>query len=299
MNMAGSTCRDVVLTVVHRANYDYIAPFAVSLTDSGYKGQIVLFTSQMDAESIEKLRKHGVNIVPFFFPGKRDRQKIARVWPIWRGLFSAPLPTGVKRRLAHCAFHLRYRRYLLYLEFLEKREADFDRVFIADSRDVYFQADPFGWNWTEGVHFFLEEPANRIGICPQHRKWLTRQFGEAYFKQHTEKVPTCSGTTYGDVTSIRQYLDAMFTAIMGAHDLSRMPDGDQGIHNYVLFEKLVKNRTVHKNRHGPVLSMAHMMDSGWQTGADGTVLNDNGELVPVLHQYDRFPALKARLLNSL
>ncbi|HEV2330861.1 MAG TPA: hypothetical protein VGY56_18940 [Verrucomicrobiae bacterium] len=183
------------------------------------------------------------------------------------------------------------------MDFLEQYSADFDRVLLADCLDIFFQADPFAWNWKPGVHFFLEEPSNRIGLCPQNRKWFTRQFGESYLEQHKDKIPTCSGTTYGDVANIREYLNAMVTTTMRARDLSRMPDGDQGIHNHVLIEKLVNNAVVHENRRGPVMTMHHMKN--WQTGPNGTVLNDDGDLPPVLHQYDRFPDLKARLLGRL
>jgi hypothetical protein len=292
-----STSRDVVLTVIHRADFNYIAPFVISLKNSGFRGATVVFTSKIDAESVEKLRCHGVTVVPFRFSGKRDRQRLAWPWPIWRRLFSTGLSANVKRRMAHCAFHLRYRRYLLYLDFLDRRAADFDRAFIADSRDVFFQSDPFAWDWKLGVHVFLEGPANKIGICPQHRRWLTFQFGLPYVEKHSQRTPICSGTTFGDIDSLRRYLNAMVAGTMRAQNLSRMSDGDQGIHNYVLIEKLAGNVIVHENGHGPVMTMHHV--KGWQADANGTVLNENRDLVPILHQYDRFPDLKARLLNGL
>jgi hypothetical protein len=271
--------------------------FIHSLKQSGFRGSTVVFASNVEGKTIGQLQDCGVITVPFRFIGRRGRQHAARIWPVWRRLFSTSLSAGVKRRIAHCVFHLRYRRYLLYMDFLEQRAADFDRVFLADCRDVFFQADPFAWDWKPGVHFFIEEPSNRIGLCPQNRKWFARQFGESYLEQHKQRIPSCSGTTYGDVANICQYLNAMVSTTMRARDLSRMPDGDQGIHNHVLIEKLVRNAVVHENRHGPVMTMCHMKD--WQTGPDGTVLNDNGDLVPVLHQYDKIPAVKERLLSRL
>lgn len=299
MSGAASTDRDLVLTIMHGGDFNYFASFALSLKKTGFRGSTVLFASAVDAEFVEKARACGVLVVPFNFPDRTDCQRLARAWTIWRLLFSAPLPIRTKRRLAHRVFHLRYRRYLFYSEFLETRVTEFDRVLLADSRDVFFQSDPFAWDWSPGVHFVLEEPIQGIGVCAFHRNWMHHQFGKSYVDQHAQKIPACAGTTYGDISGMRQYLNAMVDSTMKARDLSKFSNGDNGIHNYVLVENLVDQVIVHKNRHGPVLSMAHMMDSGWQTGADGTVLNDNGELVPVLHQYDRFPALKARLLNSL
>ncbi len=299
MTHDASTSRDVVLTVLHRANFNSIAPFVYSLKNAGFRGSIVLFASQVDNECMGKLRGDGVIVVPFHFSGKRDRQRLARLWPIWRWLFSTRLRPAAKHRLAHHVFHLRYRRYLLYSEFLEQRAADFDRVLLADGSDVFFQADPFAWDWKPGVHFFLEEPIQKIGLCRLHRLWLGCQFGQSFVEQNAQRTPSCSGTTFGDIQSIRQYLDAMIATIMRARNLAKISGGDQGIHNYVLIENLIHNKTVHDNRNGPVLTMGFMDDSDLQTDASGAALNDDGSLVPVLHQYNRLPGLKAHLLNSL
>jgi hypothetical protein len=298
-----STSRDLVLAVMHGGNFDYVAPFVISLKNSAFRGSTVLFTSGVDSDSLNKLKKCGVTVVPFRFSdqGARapDRRRIARLWPLWRLLFSAGLPRGARYGLAHWVFHLRYRRYLLYSEFLERHTADFDRVFLADCRDIFFQADPFAWDWKSGVHFFFEETGHRMIECNAHRNWLSRQFGREFFEQHAQRTPACSGTTYGDMANIRQYLNLMVATTMRALNLGRMAGGDQGIHNYILINNLINNITVYENRRGPVMTMFWMRESDIPTDADGAVVNDDGSIVAVLHQYDRFPALKARLLSRL
>jgi hypothetical protein len=149
------------------------------------------------------------------------------------------------------------------------------------------------------VHFFLEEPEHRMGDCPVHREWFRRLFGPSFIESHAQRIPACAGTTFGDMAGIRQYLDLMVTVTMQAVELDKLFGGDQGVHNYILLQKLLNNVAVHENGSGPVLTMKKMKESDWQVDAQGAVLIGDGVLVPVLHQYDCFPALKARLMSSL
>lgn len=294
-----STSRDLILATLHQRNFDSVAPFVLSLKRTGYQGRAVVFTSRVDGASQEKLGKNGIAVIPFHFTGKRDRQRLARLWLLWRWYFTTRASPAAKVWLAHRVFHLRYRRYLLYAEFLRQHGMDFDRILLADSTDVFFQADPFSWNLTPGVHFFMEDEKQVIGNCRLHRLWLTHQFGAEFLEAHASKNISCSGTTFGDTASIQEYLEVMIATIMKARNLAKIAGGDQGIHNYVLIQKLLKNIIVHENQREQVLTMG-VMDSGrFRIDNRGAVLNEGGEFVPILHQYDRHADLKERLHAGL
>jgi hypothetical protein len=299
MTPNASTSRDLIMVTSHRENFATLEPFVLSLKRSGFQGSTAIFVSGMDDESVSKLRSHGVIIVPFHFSGKGDRQRLARLWPLWRWYFSTGASLSKKIRLAHRVFHMRYLRYLLYAEFLREHAADFDRVLLSDGKDVFFQRDPFAWDWAPGAHFFLEDATKRIGDCRLHRLWLGCQFGEAFVEQNAGRTPSCSGTTFGDMAAIRQYVDVMIATIMQARNLAKISGGDQGIHNYVMICNLLNNIVVRENRRGPVLTMGVLRETDFKTDTTGAVLNENGETPPVLHQYDRIPSLKERLLKSL
>jgi hypothetical protein len=291
--------RDLILATLHRANFAYIAPFVLSLKRTGYAGQLVVFASAVAGETCAKLRELGVIIVPFHFSGKRDRQRLARLWPLWRWYFSTRASRAAKEKLAHRVFHVRYRRYLLYLQYLREHGARFDRVMLADAKDVIFQLDPFSWNPQPGVHFLLEETHVRIGHCRLHRLWMGCQFGKDYVERHAEETVTCSGTTFGDTAGILEYLQNMIATIMKAKNLAKIYGGDQGIHNYLLQEELLPNSVVHPNRRAPVLTIGVMRWDQIQLNGDGLVVDETGAPVPVLHQYDRIPELKKHLLAQL
>jgi hypothetical protein len=294
-----STTRDLILAVVRQRGFDRVAPFVLSLRQSGYRGRFVLFTSLVDAESIEKLGKNGATVVPFHFSGKRERQRLAYLWPIWRWYFATGASTASKMWLARRVFHLRYLRYLLYDEFLHQHGTEYDRVLLADCTDVYFQGDPFSWDLSPGVHFFMEEEKQQVGESQNQRLWMTYQFGREYVERHASKTVSCSGTTFGDTASIRKYIALMIFTSMRARNLGKIYGGDQGIHNYLLIERLLDNVIVHPNRHGPVMTMGVMRPGDWRTDGGRRVLNDTGDAPPVLHQYDRFPELKNNLVQSL
>lgn len=299
MTFEASTSRDVVLTLLHRGDFNYIAPFISSLKKSGYRGSTVLFASQVDRQTLEKVQGCGVRIEPFRFSAGASRQPRSRPWALWRWFFSSGAPRSAKMWLAHNVFHLYYLRYLLYAKFLEEHAGDFDRVLLADGRDVFFQADPFAWDWTPGVHYFLEDGDHQMGHCAVHREWFRRLFGPSYIEAHAQRTPACSGTTFGDMASMRRYIELMVNITMQALEYDQLAGGDQGVHNYILIEKLMSNITVHENGRGPVMTMKMMKKSDLQVDAQGAVLNGDGVPVPILHQYEWFPGLKAHLMNSL
>lgn len=293
--------RDVILTTLHRVGFAYVANFLASLHRTGYRGDIVFFVSQMEGASQTELRQHGVTVIPFHFSGRHIKQRLARPWPLWRWIFKSGASPAAKEKLAHAVFHLFYRRHLLYLQFLRTNAAKYDRVFLTDARDVFFQADPFAWDPPPGVHLFLEEATNRIGTCLYHANWLKSQFGPDVFDQMRAETVSCAGTVFGDIHGILKYLAAMVSLTMSARSL-RETTGDQGIHNYLLYQKPLPEIIVHDNRHGPLMTVGAMKPEAIRVNAQGWVINDDGQMPAVLHQYDRHPeiekALHAHLTGS-
>jgi hypothetical protein len=289
--------RDVILTTLHRVRADYAANFIHSLRRTGYAGEVVIFASCMSDETIAELQRQGVTVVRFHFRGKFINQRLARLWPLWRWIFARNLSLATKEKLAHAVFHLFYRRHLLYLQYLREHRAQYDRVFLTDCRDVYFQSEPFAWN-PRGLHLFLEESRYRIKDSPHNSAWIRSQFGAEAFEQMKEEFISCAGTTFGDIHAVLEYLETMIRFTMKARSL-QYPDGDQGIHNYLLRTKHLPGVTVHENRRGPVMTVGAVLPDVVRLNSAGLVLNDDGEVTPVLHQYDRIPHVQKILLERL
>lgn len=290
--------RHLILTTIHRLRAKQVTPFFSSLQRTGFDGDIVVFCSNIDAESVAQIRRWGARVEYFRFPFRHVANPLARFWPIWKRIFASNISESAKERLAHIVFHLFYRRHLLYLEFLRKHGRDYTKVFLTDCRDVLFQADPFGWNQTPGLHVFLEQEANKLGVCTHHIRWITSQFGPEMLERWTEMTVSCAGTVFGDVPGMVHYLAQMVSRTMHVKSL-RAADGDQGVHNYLVLEGAFPMVTVHKNRRGPVMTLGPVQMSSLRFNQDGYVIDEAGAVVPVLHQYDRIPELRELLLGQI
>lgn len=293
--------RNVILTIVQGADFDYIAPFIFSLKNSGYQGKLVVFACAMKGDAILQMEKQGVIVVPYAYRSKYLRELFFwPVWPIWRFFFASKISRSLGESLAHIALPLFYRRHLIYLQFLRAHRHEFDRVFLTDARDVLFQSDPFGWNPGTGLHFFLLNDDYTVSSSQLYLNWTERQFPRTDYSKHRDKTVSCAGTTFGDTDAIITYLAQMVSTSLRARKLRKIKGGDdQGVHNYLIYEQLLAAPTLHPNYHGPVQTMGTPKSPRWRVDTSGRVLNLNGEVVPIVHQYDRIPELKEILLSKV
>lgn len=291
--------RNLILTTVQGADFDYVAPFIFSLKRTGYRGRLVIFASAMKGDAVAQLEHHGATVIPFRFFHKRFQKTLAWPWPCWRKFFAADTAPTLQEKFAHAVLPFFYRRHLLYLQFLRKHHDEFDRIFLTDARDVCFQADPFLWNPADGLHFFLEEPANTIRVCGLQKNWTENQFGRSDAEAHLDQIISCAGTVFGDADGMLAYLSKMVALATQSRRLRKIVADDQGIHNYMLRENLLPRVSIHENRRSAVLTTGTMRMTDFRMNELGQLLDESGNVIPVVHQYDRLPELKKHLLARL
>ena len=100
-------------------------------------------------------------------------------------------------------FDVQIKRYSFYLKILEENE--YKNVLICDSRDIYFQSNPFDYNYKGSINFFLED--KKIKECPYNSNWLIKTYGQETFEKLSNKIINCSGTTLGASENIKTYLN--------------------------------------------------------------------------------------------
>ncbi len=293
--------RDAIFTVVQGVDFDYLAPFIFSLKHTGYCGHLIVFASAMKKGAVAQLEKQGATVVSFSFHSKLVREIFFwPAWPLWRLFFKNKALGGFREKLAHFALPLFYRRHLVCLEYLRRHRQEFNRVFLTDARDVYFQADPFSWNPPPGLHFFLLHPNHTIGSTRLHLNWTQKQFGLTGVGPYRDQTVSCAGTTFGDTESIIAYLTRLLAFSLRARKLRKIIGDDQAIHNYLIYEKLLPPMTLHVNCQGAVLTTTPPMKlDGLRTDIEGRLVDISGNVIPVLHQYDRVAGLKEKLLCRL
>jgi hypothetical protein len=291
---------NLILGAVEGMTWQLLRPFVLSLRRTGFDGELVLFAAGIDRTTRRSLASAGVEVralrrAQVSLAGRTLQPydpvfgRLHRHYPTLIRQASRPFgdPKAAARRTAALVSVRDTRRFLVYLDYLSKIDASYGNVMLTDVRDVFFQADPFAFDLGGELHCFLEDSAETLGTQPYNRKWLKAAFGADVLAELGGKPIACAGVTVGPLQLVLRYLEVM------ADFLLRLPHQgvglDQAVHNYVLHKGLVPGARLIPNGAGIVSTLGIVPEARVD------------ELLgsAVLHQYDRHPALTARLLDSL
>lgn len=302
-----STERSLVLGAYSNLPARDLEPFARSLRASGFRGSLAVVAGRLQPEERAALGMLADDVVDADREYARDlrlaRALLARMRPkrIVRRAYS-PLFSAVARGLSGRATATRWSRleyhleglqalrYAHYLQYLRERAPDADVVMISDLRDVVFQHDPFA-EPVDGLELYLEDGSISIGQDFFNTRWIANLYGPGEVEKLRGRPISCSGTIVGTREAMVAYLAAM-TGEIARHTGLPLGCHDQAIHNVLFHEGRLPEPHVVVNGTGRVLTMGMM--SGYREGPDGAILNDDGTVPAVLHQWDRHGALARR-----
>lgn len=191
-------------------------------------------------------------------------------------------------------------RFFIARAFLAEKKDEYSAVLLIDSRDVIFQDNPL--NGFEGGLLVGEE---NCVIAEQHfnRDWLQAIYGESpkTLEELFQKRVICAGVTMGTTAQVLAYLDRMCEEfIKQLPRLTYRELFDQAVHNKILYvedHKLDVRLT--NNTKGIVANLATSDLSEFGEDWSSGVRTKNGDVVSILHQYDRHPALTEALITRL
>ena len=188
---------------------------------------------------------------------------------------------------------IQLKRYEIFSNFL--KDKNYNNVLCCDSRDIYFQSNPFDIKYKSTINFFLED--KKIKECLYNSNWIIRTYGKSAFDEVGDKIILCSGTVLGSVNKIREYLNLMKEKILKVKykkslkyflTFRRDPEGrgcDQGHANYLINMGYVKNCSFYLNSEGPFATAYYLkriiFDSQYK------LLNKFNKPYAVVHQYDK------------
>lgn len=261
--------RDLVMGLAANYGIPELAPFVLSLRQSGYAGDIVLLTYGCDSSTAAFLRAHRVRMVPF------------------TGLSAMPMSMNSARMF-------RYLDWLLELYLNAPDAIEYGRILLTDIRDVVFQGDPFKRAPQGRVLFFLETDRT-IGACPINGDWMARAYGPAVAGELAQQPVSCAGTVMGTPDGLVEYLAHMVRDILRVHPQHRFSGVDQAIHNHILARQLIDGAVAVRNG-GVVMTVPSSDEPGMRMLADGAITNPDGSRSEVVHQYDRDRDLNAAVL---
>ena len=193
---------------------------------------------------------------------------------------------------------IRYWAVVEYLNATEVRHGG-GRVLFADSRDVVFQRDPFTipHDAARPLYVFLEDYFRNYANSKINQGHVLPCFGEARVRSVLLSPPrpvSCSGTTMGSRDAVLAYASAMWRELSSRRYSSACLQHDQAMHNWLLWTGGLGSAVrAFSTERGPVTTV------GWPEhlyrDRYGRVLNRDGELAHIVHQYDRRPQLIASL----
>ena len=294
----------LVLGAIRGYEWPQLEPFVHSLIDVGFEGDTVLFAARTPTQTVSTLRDHGITVIPyreFSLPmGYRNlRPEHVHLFSWARSRLCRELlkrkPSLLNSRKLLQAIAPLYGvwsgRYLLYLDYLLSLSPSRlpDLVLLTDIRDVVFQQDPslLATELSSGLTVSLEDPSMTIGSCPENSEWINATYSQSILHSLHDLPISCAGVTFGSCPAVIDYLRGMVEQLL---TVRRADHGtDQAVHNYLLRSGTLPPFREFANGEGPVLTLGTV--SMFELDKDGAVLNNDGSLPTVVHQYDRHPSL--------
>lgn len=279
--------KNLVLTLAHGYKWPQLSIFVNSLRKNDFDGDIVVFASRIDRQTARKLKERGVIVLKVFLPLVRLRNVfLVPGWKPWRWLFRITPGFKTKREIAKYVFNIMCARFACFHDYLECNLERYDKVVIADVKDVCFQGNPFESMETFQIVSFLEELL-KIGVG--NIQWMEEAFGSRLDPTILEEIICCAGVTIGTSTAVHDYLTKMLKHLYQVEIMTPVLGVDQAVHNFLFHRGQLEGSAVMNNGNPICMTMGpgypYELDANQNVVAGGSVIS-------ILHQYDRHPELK-------
>ena len=250
--------KNLILSAAVGLNFEQIRFFIESLRKY-YLEDLCLIIDKNDADLERKLKDYNCNLIK----------------------------TSISKK------QIQYKRYEIFLKYIEKKS--FDKILLCDSRDIYFQANPFNYNYDGKINFFLED--YKIKDCPHNSNWIIKTYGNDEYNSISEKTILCSGTVLGNSKNIKEYLDLLSKNILKfkfkkkfKYFITMRSDPeergcDQGHANYIVHKSLINNVNFYSNHSGPFATIFYLKKITFDEKS--RLINTKGEPYVLVHQYDK------------
>lgn len=307
--------KNLVMTIARGSDFNGVYRFVSTLRAHVDNVDIVVFTDEPSIENNPQLKvMYDLFDVTLVYVSADSLPKLAQGFT----------PTGQR--------HFLYRDWMRsHSEAVALSKArPYGMVLFCDSRDMYFQADPFlrltqsdDFGGGKGFYAFYESH-DSIGGSEWNWKWVYDCFGEGLRKVEREVV-VCCGTSMGSWDDAFIYEEMMggfllflaFAATPSSHTdtLLSLPitagiilnksscernGSDQGVHNYIVHggDLEAKVSALYKvpNEEGVIMNAGIMR--AVERDPSGRILTLSGKVAASVHQYDRFPDLARQIEGS-
>jgi ADP-heptose:LPS heptosyltransferase len=251
--------------------------FCESLRRIKFDGKLVVYT-----ESIERIKKvaHSLNVDAMLWDDGINEYKTRFGWPV----------------LTDWMDGWDHQRFFLYKLYIEKNNIkDEDLICCSDSRDSIFQSSPFDKIHDEKIHFFDEDVRiNNDWLRPQYECYDTDDV--VYGKLTSSEFSMVNSNFIGTALNTKKLIDRLILEITSVSKSRINTKPRNRLSDQATFNKFLTCDNIEylqQHVYPNTVLMTGFTDGKFEF-VDGKV-TVNGEVVSVLHQYDRHP----HLLNQL
>lgn len=241
---------------------DQLTPWALSAIDVAGESDIVVVAGNTSDHTVDWLGRHGIRVFPMTLVPK--------------------VPVHVVR-------------FLAIYEYLFRHWQDYDYVITTDTKDVYFQADPF--QELQNKKLVVASECLRY----QDEEWGSKNLREAYgryvYERFRDKEIFNVGTFGGRSEYVRDTVFHIFTNAINRP----IPVCDQAVFNVLMHTQPYKDIVTQTTRWAcqagtvadPSKISRHRPNLLWpEPQLENGVVTYQGTPYPIVHQYDRVPEWK-------
>ena len=296
--------KDLIIGGASNYTWDQLKYWINSIKRSGFTGDIVLCATNMTKETIDKLRSEGVILE----------------------LYGKMQPDGGIKANSEGAPHVE--RFFYMWNWLNENGDNYDYVIATDTRDVVFQTNPSTWLEENLMVNGAKLVSSSEGLRYEDEPWgntnLLQAFGPYFHNLYKSVVINNVGVIAGESL----YVKDMFFMIFQMSINRPIPIVDQAVYNVLLQQKPFKNiikqtynsdawaiqlgTTIEavKSGFGDIGKAAardpRILDSYLgkyfdfqpRIDSEGYVISDNKTKYAIVHQYDRTPAWKDKIMEK-
>lgn len=256
--------------IIDNYTYQEICIFLLSLEKVAYSGHVCFFAGPGISERTEaKVKAHGVEVIKY----QKDFPFIANPHP--NNFSQLPQPV-----------HIYNFRHFLYYDYLLRNQHKFNHVLLTDVRDVLFQRDPFGFEIKEKIYVAVENIAEKIGQNSCTAQWIKKGYSVDILSLVKDKEVICAGTILAPANLMVFYLKRLIEEFFSVKNAYKC--ADQAMHNVLIHTNQIQVHPFY-NFNGPFLTLD--TERNYCLDSDGHLVNRNGDVIPIIHQYDRHKEL--------
>ena len=272
-------------------NAAIIEPFFYSLRLSGYNDDVVVFASNISDDCRVLLKNYKAKVIDFDYHGIPTLPKLSQrlehgakqVYAYYRDHRQG------EKEFAHLFFN--NARFFCYHHYLSQIQEKPGFVLLVDIRDVIFQTNPFDFPFQPGLSVASENTRRTIIQSRCAIKGMLQSVGLVETCRHLHHNIICAGTTVADYNIMMKYLELIMSGINKRFFFALLEGIDQGLHTYFVHSRRLDPIHCYTNWNGPFLTLDSEAILPEHKNREGFLCNQDGSIVPIVHQYDRIKGL--------